>query len=106
MAGTIKDRRYHRTTVLWPATLLCRNNTFECVIFNISANGAKVMLTNSLETKTPVIISAAQFGDIAGEVVWSNPQAIGIRFFAPPEDVVRALGDRLPLGPVKAESAA
>ena len=95
-AGTIENRRYHRTTVLWPATLLCRNTSFDCVIFNISANGAKVMIKNKLETKTPVILSSSKFGDLAGEVVWQNPNALGIRFFQPPEEIVKLLGDKLP----------
>jgi hypothetical protein len=105
--GTIENRRYHRTTVLWPATLQCRNNTYECVIFNISANGAKVMLKNSLEMKTPVIISSNHFGEIAGEIVWLNPNAIGIRFFSPPEEIIKSLGDKLPMllndGPADSE---
>jgi hypothetical protein len=99
IVGTMENRRYHRTTVLWPATLLCRSSALDCVIFNISANGAKVMLKNSLEMKVPVILSSIRFGELAGEVVWQNPNAVGIRFFAAPEDVVRMLGDKLPLDP-------
>jgi PilZ domain len=99
IAGTIENRKYHRSTVLWPATLLCRNSAFDCVIFNISANGAKVMMGNELEVKTQVILSSVRFGDLAGEIVWRSPNSIGVRFFASPEDVAKALGDTLPLLP-------
>ncbi|MBV9522659.1 MAG: PilZ domain-containing protein [Alphaproteobacteria bacterium] len=103
--GTLEQRRYHRTTVLWPATLLCRNNSFACVIFNISASGAKVMIKNTLEMKMPVIISSTRFGDVAGEIVWQNPSALGVRFLAPPEEIIKTLGDKLPLAATEADAS-
>ncbi len=78
IVGTAENRKYHRASVLWPANLLCRSNSFECVIFNISANGAKVMIKNSL----------------------------GIRFILEPELVAKMLGDKLPLLPPGSDGTA
>ena len=97
--GTVENRKYRRASVLWPATLLCRNNSFECVIFNMSANGAKVMIKNSLEDKARVTLSCTHFGALEGDIVWRSPSAIGIRFVLAPEHVAQALGVKLPLLP-------
>jgi hypothetical protein len=99
VAGTIENRRYHRSTVLWPATLIRGGALLDCVIFNISANGAKVILKTPLEGATMVTLSCPRFGDLEAEIVWRNEGSIGLRFSAPPEDVARALGDTLPLLP-------
>jgi PilZ domain len=95
-AGTIENRRYHRSTVLWPATLVWRRNTYDCIIFNISANGAKVMIKDASEEMKMVTLCSGRFGEFEGEVVWRGQGAIGMRFSAPPEEVARALGDTLP----------
>jgi hypothetical protein len=103
IVGTVENRKYHRASVLWPATLHCRNNSFECVIFNISANGAKVMIKNSLEDKARVTLSSIRFGALEGDIVWRSPSAIGIRFLLAPSLVAKALGDKLPLLPEKSD---
>lgn len=97
-AEPAENRRYHRATVLWPATLLCRNNAFDCVIFNISANGAKVMIRNSLEVQQRVTLCSPRFGEIEGRIIWRGSTAIGVQFVAPPEEVAKLLGG-LPLLP-------
>ncbi len=106
IVGTAENRRYHRASVLWPATLLCRNNSFECVIFNISANGAKLMIKNSLEDKARVTLSSPRFGAFDGDVVWRSPGSLGIRFLLAPEQVAEVLGDKLPLLPARGEEDA
>jgi hypothetical protein len=96
IAGTIENRRYHRSTVLWPATLVWRRNSYDCVIFNISANGARVMIGDAASEMKMVTLCSPRFGEIEGEIVWRGPSAIGVRFSAPPEEVAKALGDTLP----------
>jgi hypothetical protein len=106
VAGTIENRKYHRSTVLWPATLICRSAMLDCVIFNISANGAKVIIKSALEGATTVTLSCPRFGDLEAEIVWRNQGSIGLRFAAPPEDVAKALGDTLPLLPSNGQGSA
>jgi PilZ domain len=106
IVGTAENRKYHRASVLWPATLLCRNNSFECVIFNISANGAKLMIKNSLEDKARVTLSSSRFGAFDGDIVWRSPHSLGIRFLLAPEQVAEVLGDKLPLLPAQSDENA
>ena len=106
IVGTIENRKYHRASVLWPANLLCRNNNFECVIFNISANGAKVMIKNSLDDDTRVTLSSPRFGALDGDIVWRSPNSLGIRFILEPELVAKMLGDKLPLLPPESDGTA
>ena len=105
IVGTVENRKYHRASVLWPATLVCRNNRFECVIFNISANGAKVMIKNSLEDKARVTLTSPRFGALEGDIVWRSPSAIGLRFLLEPERIAKVLGDKLPLLPPISDEA-
>ncbi len=95
--GLIENRKYRRASVLWPATLRCGVDSFDCVIFNLSANGAKVMIKGPLDDKGRVTLSSARFGALDGSIVWRSPNAIGICFLLAPELVVEALGDKLPL---------
>src|SRR5258708_5393002 len=44
IVGLIENRKYRRASVLWPATLRRGAGSFDCVIFNVQANGAKVMI--------------------------------------------------------------
>jgi hypothetical protein len=96
IAGTVENRKYHRSTVLWPATLVWRRNSYDCIIFNVSANGAKVMVKEPADEMKMVTLCSPRFGELDGEVMWRAPGAIGIRFIAPPEDVAKMLGDLLP----------
>jgi hypothetical protein len=96
VANTVENRRYHRSTVLWPAELVWRRNTYACIIFNISANGAKVMIKDAAEEMKMVTLCSPRFGELEGEVVWRATGAVGMRFTATPEEVARMLGDLLP----------
>jgi hypothetical protein len=101
IASGVDNRRFHRTTVLWPASLVHDGRALDCVIFNISANGAKVITKVQFPEKAAVILRSVRFGELSGEIVWSSPSAIGIRFMATPQDVAKAMGDSLPLLPAK-----
>ena len=96
ISGSLENRRYHRSTVLWPATLIWRRSSFACVVFNISANGAKVMIKDAAAEMKMVTLCSPRFGELDGEVVWRAPGAVGMRFIATPEDVAKILGDLLP----------
>jgi hypothetical protein len=96
IAGTIENRRYPRSTVLWPATLVWRRNMYDCIVFNISANGAKVMIKDAAEDMKMVTLCSPRFGEFEGEIVWRAPGAVGLRFSASPDEVTKILRDLLP----------
>lgn len=106
IAGTIENRRYHRSTVLWPATLVFSDTSLDCVIFNISANGAKVIIKGFPESTVMVTLSCRRFGELETEIVWRNQTSLGLRFMKPPEEVAKAFGDTLPLLPSNGQGSA
>jgi hypothetical protein len=94
----VENRRFHRSTVLWPANLHVYGKVIDCVVFNISANGAKIICKEAIPDKTPVTLSSTRFGEFPGEIVWASGTNLGIRFAAAPTEVAKAV-DKLPLLP-------
>jgi PilZ domain len=92
-------RRFRRATVLWPATLECGERSIDCVVLDVSANGARVLLRDFAATTRRVTLKSEKFGAFSGEIMWQKPDSIGIRFDAAPADVARAFGGKLPLLP-------
>jgi len=101
--GTVENRKFRRASVLWPATLRCQDKNLDCVIFNLSANGAKVMIKGPFDDGSRVTLSCTRFGALEGDIIWRSPSALGIRFVLAPELVAKALGDTLPLLPSRSD---
>src|SRR3954469_6747040 len=99
MVGTTNNRKYRRASVHWLATLACRNSSMPCVIADLSANGAKLMLADPPAGQGPVMVSSSRFGVLEGEIVWRSPSALGIRFVLAPDLVASVLDDKLPTIP-------
>ena len=99
IVGTQEVRKYRRASVHWPATLGCRDASAACVIVNLSANGAKVMVEDPPAGQSRVTLSSDRFGTLAGDIIWRSPRALGIRFVLAPDLVATVLGDRLPVLP-------
>jgi hypothetical protein len=99
-------RKYRRASVHWLATLACRDASAACVISNLSATGAKVMIDNPPEGQARVTLSCARFGALEGEIVWRSPKALGIRFTLAPDLVAGVLEGKLPALPRANDAAA
>jgi hypothetical protein len=99
-------RQYRRASVHGLATRECRGASAPCVISNLSANGAKVMVENPPEGQARVTLSCARFGALEGEIIWRSPSALGIRFVLPPELVASVIDDKLPVVPRGSDAAA
>lgn len=82
----LKERRkFERFPVLLEAAVLVDGDVIHCVIFDISASGAKLQLkgtevhleddqVNLIKLKIP------GFGDFDGEIIWTDDEYIGIKF--------------------------
>jgi hypothetical protein len=106
IGGMSEFRKYRRAAVHWPATLACRSTNVACVISNLSANGAKVMIADPPEGQARVTLSSSRFGALEGEIVWCSPNALGIRFVLDPDLVATVLDDKLPQVPRRDDAAA
>jgi hypothetical protein len=106
IGGMSEFRKYRRAAVHWPATLACRSANVACVISNLSANGAKIMVANPPEGQARVTLSSSRFGALEGEIIWRSPSALGIRFVLAPDLVATVLDDKLPTVPRGNDAAA
>ena len=102
----VEIRRYRRASVHWLATLACRGASTPCVIANLSANGAKLMVDNPPEGQAQVTLSCARFGALEGEIIWRSPSALGIRFVLAPDLVAGVLENKLPILPRRSDATA
>jgi hypothetical protein len=96
IGGMSEFRKYRRAAVHWPATLACRSANVACVISNLSAAGAKIMIADPPEGQARVTLSSSRFGALEG----------GIRFVLDPDLVATVLDDKLPQLPRRDDAAA
>lgn len=92
-----EQRRYIRKHVLWAARLETKAGAFNCVILNVSRNGAKLRLTAPSLSRQPVKLVMESYGTLPAEVIWQQEDKMGLRFDADPDDVAKILGDALDL---------
>lgn len=94
---TGRDRRkFVRTSVLWSGTLLCAEEAIDCVITNMSANGAMVRLPDAVGGQSPYALNIPRFGDFPGKIAWKSKHSIGLTFLEQPRNVARTIEDTLP----------
>ena len=66
-----KDRReFVRTSVMWAARLHINTQTVNCVVLNISPDGAKIRLESIPDEMSPATLHIDRIGDLPGEVLW------------------------------------
>jgi hypothetical protein len=95
-SDAINRRRFPRTSVLWPGQLNKPDGRSECMIFNLSAGGAKVRVDESIELNTDLTLRVGQFGEFCGTVVWKAKNLLGISFTTNAREVGARLGGTLP----------
>lgn len=94
---TTNRRRYDRVTVLWNGKLLYGDEAVDCLIVNISAEGAMVQISDPLAVGTPVILKNERLGAFAGKVAWENDENhYGLQFLDDKDEIAQVLGLMLP----------
>jgi hypothetical protein len=99
-----KLRRYPRSRVLWPGKLTLAGATVDCIVLDVSANGARVRADGLPTDIGGVSLELARFGSFAAEMMWRDGSEVGLRFAEPPDIVAALLRETLPA--VKPESDA
>lgn len=103
-ADSLDERRGHRRrTVLLRARLYQKGNVVDCIVNNLSAGGAGLLLEVRLvqaeidmQDGAVVTLTIERYGDLPGEIAWHDAQYAGIRFFQEPEQVRRLTETLLP----------
>ena len=91
----LKERRKsERFPILLEATVTVDSDVIHCVIFDISAGGAKVQLKGTevhLEDDQVKLLqlNIPGFGDFDGEIVWTDDEYIGIKFLEKHKTMVK-----------------
>ncbi len=92
-------REFVRTSVMWAAKLHLKTQTVNCVVLNISPDGAKIRLENIPDEMSPLTLHVDRIGDLPGEVVWQEGAMIGISFRESPSVVARRIEPALKPSP-------
>jgi hypothetical protein len=91
-SGTAHEKRRHlRRKVIWGARISCALGERACTVLNISRGGAALKLDVTLDPGSDVQLLMPGIGHLAGWVVWSNHDRVGIQF----GDLSEALGAAL-----------
>ena len=97
---THQDRReFVRTSVMWAAKLHIKTQTVNCVVLNISPDGAKIRLESIPDEISPATLHVDRIGDLPGEVVWQEGAMIGISFRDSPSVVAQRIEPALEASP-------
>jgi hypothetical protein len=89
-------RRYVRKSVLLCGTLHQGQAELDCVVTNISANGARLIAHQSLDKPSLGALKINRCGMFPAEVAWQEGEHVGLRFLDTPDNVIELLRAALP----------
>jgi hypothetical protein len=77
-----EDRRRHRRhEVTWLGRIHASNGTLvECAVLDLSAEGAKVILGDSVAVGARVTFVSPRFDPVTAQIVWTDDQTAGLQF--------------------------
>ena len=77
-----KERRaFWRTTVLWSGHLHALGDSADCVILDVSANGAKLRFSGDVNlTEDSCALEVSRLGVFACEIAWLHGNRAGLSF--------------------------
>ena len=101
-------RNFSRNSILLTGVLLYRDGIEDCVVRDLSVNGAMISAANAPAQGSPVTLEIARVGgfrgrekDVAGrglraEVAWRTKDHVGLRFTGRPHEVAETMAGFLP----------
>lgn len=81
----VEQRQFERYPLMLESTVAVGQEVIDCVIFNISAGGAKLRLMGAEvhpenDEIVTIVLQIPGFGDFEGKVIWTDDEYIGIQF--------------------------
>lgn len=74
-------RAFWRTPVIWSGYLLINGRRTDCVVLDVSANGAKLRLLGDTVITGPIaMLEVPRLGAFSADVAWSRENRIGLCF--------------------------
>ncbi len=89
-------RRFVRKSVLLCGTLHQGQTELDCVVTNISANGARLIAHHPPANPSLGALKINRCGMFPVEVAWQEGEHVGIRFLDTPDNVLELLRVALP----------
>jgi hypothetical protein len=101
-------RNFSRNSILLTGVLLYRDGIEDCVVRDLSVNGAMISVANAPAQGSPATLEIARVGgfrgrekDVAGrglraEVAWRNKDRVGLRFTGRPHEIAETMAGLLP----------
>jgi CheY-like chemotaxis protein len=88
-------RRSSRHAIIWSAQVEVSNGIrIECAVLDISAEGAKIILTHAIPAGERVVFRAPRFDPMIAQLAWAEGPTAGLRFLDGLEQVLKALGGK------------
>jgi CheY-like chemotaxis protein len=88
-------RRSSRHAVIWSAQVEVSNGIrIECAVLDISAEGAKIIVTHAIPAGERVVFRAPRFDPMVAQLAWAEGPTAGLRFLDGLEQVLKALGGK------------
>lgn len=89
------NRQFKRTAVLWKATLDCGEAPLDCQVYNFSAGGAKLRMSEPITRRSVVQLQGNRFGALPARIIWQQDDWVGLSFLDEPTKVADNMGSVL-----------
>ena len=95
--AALEQRRHVRQRVLWAARLDTVDGSFNCIVLDVSKEGAKLQLAAPIPvgTRQQVELVIEPMGRLKAEVIWQVSERMGLRFISDHQQVARVIGRAL-----------
>ncbi len=95
--AALDQRRHVRQRVLWAARLDTQEGSFNCIILDVSKDGAKLQLAAPIPVvpRQRATLVIEPMGRLDAEVIWQVAERIGLRFMSDHQEVARVIGRAL-----------
>ena len=95
-AGKSELRRHPRFSVLWTGRIDVSSEWVNCVILNISADGAKLRFSQVIDLPKNFSVSVDRYGVFPAELAWRDGNSAGVRFLGDIAPIEQAIAQALP----------
>jgi hypothetical protein len=95
-AGIDDRRRYKRAHVLFSGCLAAGSQSAKGVLLDVSAGGARIRLSEPIDTGSAIALRLAKSLDFPVEVAWHSGLTVGLRFREAPARIAVTLSGLLP----------
>lgn len=84
-------RKYERRPILFDARIMEGGQWQDCRILNMSAGGAKLIVSRNINHGAIISLELGIFGQFSGTVVWTDREEVGIKFSHDPAEMAEVL---------------